>query len=190
MARKEGKCSKKVADLNEFWSGQKNIELFDPNTLACPEWEDILTQLKESHSWVNFNQGMDVRMITDKKLQLIKDIKIKHVHFAWDRYEDKDLIVPRLQMFKDATGWNRSKVSCYVLCNFNTTMEQNMERIMFLRSLDFNPYVMIYDKEHVQRGSQINALARWVNFKPLFWKYNTFEEYCRNEIKTERKWDT
>jgi len=34
---KEGCKAYKVADLNEFWNGQKNIELYDPNTLACPE---------------------------------------------------------------------------------------------------------------------------------------------------------
>lgn len=35
VANKEGKCSVKVADLSEFWRGQKNIVLCDPNLLAC-----------------------------------------------------------------------------------------------------------------------------------------------------------
>ena len=41
----------------------------------------------------------------------------------------------------------------------------------------FQPYVMRYDKDHIPRGSAANQLARWVNFKPLFWKYKTFEDY-------------
>lgn len=34
---KEGGRAYKVADLNEFWRGQKEIKLLDPNILACPE---------------------------------------------------------------------------------------------------------------------------------------------------------
>lgn len=66
---KEGLCSKKVADLSEFWRGQKNIEIMDPNTLACKEWEDLLQQLIESKSYINFNQGVDIRLMTKKKRQ-------------------------------------------------------------------------------------------------------------------------
>ena len=35
---KEGRASRKVADLKEFWNGQKNIVLCDPNILACKHW--------------------------------------------------------------------------------------------------------------------------------------------------------
>ena len=45
VKNKEGLCSHKVADLSEFWNGQKHIELMDPNILACTEWEDLLQQL-------------------------------------------------------------------------------------------------------------------------------------------------
>ena len=39
---KEGQQSRKVADLSEFWKGQKEIVLCDPNLIACPEWKDLL----------------------------------------------------------------------------------------------------------------------------------------------------
>ena len=35
VSKKEGRCSVKVADLSEFWNGQKFIKLLDPNILAC-----------------------------------------------------------------------------------------------------------------------------------------------------------
>lgn len=183
---KEGRCAYKVADLNEFWNGQKNIELLDPNTLACPEWKDILQQLIDSKAWVNFNQGVDIRMMTEEKCEMLMKIKIRQIHFAWDRYQDKRLIVPKLTQFKEMTGWNRSKVSVYVLTNYDTTMEQNLERIHIIRSLNFQPYVMRYNKEHIPRGAEINALARWVNNKMVFWQCPTFEQY-KKEIK-EGKW--
>ena len=177
---KEGRCSYKVADLKEFWNGQKKIELLDPNTFACPDWKDILQQLIDSGSWVNFNQGVDIRMMTDQKCDMLMQVKVRQVHFAWDRYEDKELIVPKLKEFQKRTGWNRAKVSVYILTNYDTTMEQNLERIMFVRSLGFQPYVMRYDKEHLPRGHILNSLARWTNNKLIFWKCPTFDQYLED----------
>ena len=48
VAKKEGQRSVKVADLNEFWNGQKNIVICDPNILACKDWADLLGQLAKS----------------------------------------------------------------------------------------------------------------------------------------------
>ena len=109
MGNKEGRRSRKVANLSEFWHGQKNIVLLDPNTIACPEWEDILQQLIDSDAWVDFSQGVDIRLMTDKKAEMIKLIKVKNIHFAWDRYEDKDEIIPKLRRFKKLTGWDCRK---------------------------------------------------------------------------------
>jgi len=39
---KEGRISRKVADLSEFWNGQKHIVLCDPNILGCKEWKELL----------------------------------------------------------------------------------------------------------------------------------------------------
>lgn len=174
---KEGCKAYKVADLKEFWNGQKNIELYDPNTLACPEWKDILQQLIDSKANVDFNQGVDIRLMTDEKCEMLMQMKIKHIHFAWDRYQDKEFVVPKLQRFKEMTGWSRDKVTVYILTNYDTTMEQNLERVTTCRELGFNPYIMRYDKEHIPRGSEINKLARYVNTKRIFWLCPSFEQY-------------
>ena len=174
---KEGCKAYKVADLNEFWNGQKNIELYDPNTLACPEWKDILQQLIDSKANVDFNQGVDIRLMTDEKCEMLMQMKIKHIHFAWDRYQDKQVVVPKLQRFKEMTGWSRDKVTVYILTNYDSTMDQNLERVITCKELGFNPYIMRYDKEHIPRGSEINKLARYVNTKRIFWMCPTFEQY-------------
>ena len=129
VEEKEGRKAYKVADLEEFWKGQKNIVLLDPNPIACKEWKDILQQLIDSESWVDFSQGVDIRLMTEEKAEMIKKIKIKNIHFAWDRYEDKDKIIPKLKMFKELTGWDKRKLTVYVLTNFDTTIEQDLERI-------------------------------------------------------------
>ena len=179
---KEGRTSYKVADLTEFWRGQKNIKLLDPNTLACSEWKDILQQLIDSKAYIDFTQGVDIRLMTEERIKMFLQVKVKQVHFAWDRYQDKKLVVPKLQNFKDSTGWNRSKVTVYVLTNYDTSLEQDLERVMIIRELGFQPYIMRYDKEHIPRGSLINSLARWVNNKLIFWQCPTFEQYL-NDMK-------
>lgn len=174
---KEGRASRKVADLSEFWDGQKNIVLCDPNILACKQWKELLQQLIDSKAWVDINQGLDIRLMTEEKAEMIKQIKTKNLHFAWDRYEDKEKILPKFKMFKEITGINYRKLGVFVLCNFDTTIEQDLERIYLLRDLGFNPYVMLYDKEHIPKGHDLRHLQRWVNNRFIFASCKTFEEY-------------
>lgn len=175
--QKDGCISYKAADLAEFWNDQKNIVLLDQNILACKDHLDLLQQLIDSKAYVEFNGGLDIRLVTERNIEQIKRLKIKSIHFAYDRYQDKKIVERKLQMFKDATGWdkNKKRIIVYVLVNFDTTIEQDIERIQFLRNLNFAPYVMIYDKEHCNQVYR--RLQRWVNNYFVFWSVPTFEEY-------------
>lgn len=181
VANKEGKCSYKVADLSEFWHGQKKIVLCDPNILACKEHIELLEQLAESGARVNFNQGLDIRLVTDKNLEVLKRIKLDSIHFAFDRWQDKDLIEPKLRMFAEKTGFYRGKgnVTVYILTNFDTTLEQDIYRIQLCRELKFSPYPMIYNKENAK--PIYKKLQRWCN-NFIFWSVPTFEEYLKGVI--------
>lgn len=174
---KEGRKAYKVADLSEFWRGQKSIVLLDPNPIACKEWKDILGQLIDSGAWVDFSQGVDIRLMTEEKAEMIKCVKTKNIHFAWDRYEDKEKIVPKLKMFKEYTGYDYRKLTVYMLCNFDTTFEQDLERVYLLRDLGYNPFVMLYDKEHIPTGHRLKHLQRWVNNRIIFRTCKKFEEF-------------
>lgn len=177
---KEGRASRKVADLKEFRSGQKNIVLCDPNILACREWKDLLQQLIDSKAWVDFNQGLDIRLMTEEKAEMLKQIKIKEWHFAWDRYEDKEKILPKFKMFKEITGIRDRDLIVYVLCNYDTTIEQDLERIYTLREMGYWAYVMLYDKDNIPKGHELRKLQRWVNNRFVFANCKTFDEYKTN----------
>ena len=60
-----------------------------------------------------------------------------------------------------AKNYSPEKLRVYVLTNFNTTHEQDLERIYKLRELDYDPFVMIYDKPNAPK--QTKQMARWVN---------------------------
>lgn len=176
VGTKEGRCSYKVANLSEFWRGQKKIILCDPNILACPQHMELLQQLVDSKAKVEFNQGIDIRLVNDRNLELLKQIRLEGIHFAFDRWQDKDIIEPKLREFATKTGFHRNKgrVMVYILTNFDTTIEQDLYRIQLCRELNFSPYPMIYDKEHADKVHK--DMQRWCN-NFIFWKVPTFEEY-------------
>lgn len=177
VGSKEGRQSRKVADLSEFWNGQKNIVLLDPNFFACTEWKELAKQLIDSKAWIDFSQGCDIRTMTQEKAEYIKRMKIKCIHFAWDRYGDKETIIPKLGKFKEITGWERKKLGVYVLCNFDTTFGQDLERIYTIRDLGYAPYVMLYNKQNIPAGSKYKKLQRWVNNRIIFNSCKKFEDF-------------
>lgn len=176
---KEGRKSYKVADLGTFWHGQKNIVLLDPNITACRDWKPLFQQLIDSNAWIDLSQGLDIRLMDKEKIKMLRQMKIKQVHFAWDRYEDKKEIVPKFKEFKEITGWDKRKLPVYVLINFNTTIEQDLGCIYTLRDLGYWPYVMVYNKENTKPGDTVRRMQRWVNMRAVFEKVKRFEDYKR-----------
>lgn len=174
---KEGRKSYKVADLSEWWNGQKNIVLCDPNLLACREHMDLLGQLSESKAWVEINQGVDARILTEENIEALNRVKIKEIHFAWDLMEQTDAVVKGLKLYsehcKRKPHGNFGAV--YVLTNFNTTIEEDLYRVYTLRDMGYDPYIMIYDKPHAPREAKL--LARWCNNKIIFKSTERFEDY-------------
>lgn len=170
---KEGIKTNKVADLAEFWNGQKVIKLLDPNLIACTDWKDLLQQLYDSKAWIDFTQGVDIRLMTDEKANMINRLKIKMLHFAWDNYEFSTY--EKLKTFRPMFNLNERRLRVYVLTNFNTTHEQDLERVYKLKELNYDPYIMIYDKYNAPKITR--HLQRWVDNKKIFRKIETFEEY-------------
>lgn len=123
VAKKEGKQAHKVADLSQFWCGQKHIKLLDPNLLACPDWENLLGQLADSGAWVDFTQGLDIRLMTDEKAAAINKVKYSMLHFAWDDPCDK-VTLDKLKEYVSTWKGSQRNRSVYVLTNFNSSHEE------------------------------------------------------------------
>ena len=184
VAAKEDRKSYKVANLSEWWDGQRNIILCDPNLLACPQHKDLLRQLADSKARVDINQGMDARLITPAKVELLNQIKLSTIHFAWDDYSQKKAVLKGLQCFKEHFNRKLDKshfAQVFVLTNYDTTPQQDLERIYPLRDMGFEPYVMIYDKAHA--APFYKSLQRWVNMRAIFHRIPTFEEYDKRKAK-------
>ncbi|MGO1044474.1 radical SAM protein [Clostridioides difficile] len=173
VQKKEGSKSYKVADLEQFWRGQKEIKLLDPNIVACKDWKELFLQLINSKSWIDFTQGLDIRLMTEDKANMLNQMKIKRIHFAWDNYEFDTY--NKLKEFRSKLNFKKQKLGVYVLTNFNTTFEQDLERIYKLKELEYDPYVMIYEKWECDRDYK--RLQRWVNNRIIFRSCDKFEDF-------------
>lgn len=174
VAAKEGRCAAKVADVSDFWSGQKEIKVLDPNITTCREKRDLFRQYRETRAWIDFTQGLDIRALDAADMDDLNRMKIKALHFAWDN--PKDDLEGKFREFTEAFRIkDYRKKTVYVLTNYNSSMEENLYRIYTLRDLGYSPYVMIYDKPHAPQ--EIRYLQRWCNNKVIFKSEPDFSKY-------------
>ena len=167
-----------MADLSEWWNGQKNIVLMDPNILACPQHMELLGQLADSKAWVDINQGLDCRLLTKQNIETINRVKLREIHFAWDYMKESKAVLRGLELYAGLAGRkpHGQYATVYCLTNYDTTMEENLYRIYTLRDMGYDPYVMIYDKPNAPKA--VRMLQRWCNNRlifrsePDFYKYN------------------
>lgn len=176
VCAKEGRKSCKVADLDQWWKGQKEIVLMDPNILGCRDHMELLPQLADSGAWVDINQGLDARLLTEENISALVKLKLKSVHFAWDLMDREKAIRRGLELWSKNGKKSRNGAwgTVYVLTNYNTTMEENLYRVYKLRDMGFDPYVMVYDKPNAP--VEVRDLQRWCNNKFIF-KKTKFEDY-------------
>lgn len=175
VADKEGRASRKVADLSSFWDGERHIKLLDPNLLAASEHMELLGQLASSRAWVDFTQGLDARLLTEENIKAINEIKVKMIHFAWDNPRDES--IPRqLQFFAERTSiWDYRRRRVYLLTNYWSAHAEDLRRVYWLREHGYDPFVMIYDKMNAPRETR--RLQRWANNKIIFRSCERFEDY-------------
>lgn len=188
VSKKEGRCSIKVADLSEWWHGQKEIVLLDPNTLACKQCRELLQQLIDSGAKVDFTQGLDARFITKDIAQMLAQIKTKMWHFAFDFMKNEKSIMNGLKAFVKYSGYESRKRNCYVyvLTNYNTTFEEDYRRIELIRSVGLDPDVRIYRKNTAPQITK--DLQRWCNNRVIYRSTPDFMDYVpRSNGKTIRE---
>ena len=151
-------------DIYDIWDKKsKDIILLDNNILALfKHFKLICEQIKKEKLRVDFNQGLDCRLLNEKNIKLLKSISHIEYRFSFDSMELKPIVEKSINLLKE-NGINRC--NWYVLVGFNTTFEEDLERLNFLRNRNQNAYVQRYnfttDKKYI-------PLARWVNQHHIF----------------------
>lgn len=187
VSKKEGRVSLKVADLSEFWNGQKHIELLDPNLLACREHLELLQQLADSGATVDFTQGLDARFINEKNAHLLSQIKIGIIHFAFDRMKFEKHIIKGLKIAKNFLKINNRKTIVYMLTNFDTTIKEDIYRLKRIQELGYIPDVRIYRKNSLPKHHILKDFQRWCNNRLIYRSCSFFDYVPRSDGKSIRE---
>lgn len=156
------------------------LYLWDDNFLAYSNWEEILDEIEATGKPFQFRQGLDLRLMTDRKAQRFNNANYHgDFIFAFDHLEDRDRIIDKIQLWK---RYSSKICKLYVLCGFESQdekdIERTFERIKILMQYGCLPYIMRYEdyKKSKYKGMYIE-LARWCN-QPQFYKKKSFREFC------------
>jgi len=180
VPRKEGRV-RATNDLMDLWDGKsKNITLLDNNLLALPDhFKLICKQARENKIKVDFNQGLDCRLLTDDMVKDLKEIKPSNLHFAWDDLKYEKDVVKAIDLLQKH-GINRC--TWLVLTGFNTTFKQDLYRANYLKSRNQVAYIMRYNNS---KSKKLVPLSRWVNnrswFRAVTWEYFVENNYKGRE---------
>jgi len=180
VPEKEGNI-KTNCTIFEFWNiKHKHIVLLDNNILAEKDHFKLISkQLMDNDLSVDFNQGLDIRLIDDELAFILSELNVKPVYrFAWDNIKDEKKILNGIEILKNR-GINHSLF--YVLVGYNTSKEEDLYRLHKLKEWDQRPYVMRY-----RTNRFYNDLSAWANQQKFFMSM-TFDRFveCRHNRSIE-----
>jgi len=145
VRRKEGYI-KVWASVKEFYNPSfKRLLLLDNNLFATENCEDTLNDLVRLQVETDFNQGLDIRLLTDKLADYLKRIKAKTYRFAFDDTAYEKQVRQGIDLLLKA-GISPRKLAFYVLVGFKED-DGAIERVKLLQSYGVDVYPMIYKDE-------------------------------------------
>lgn len=197
-----GFCVNRLLNKVEKWSpvsefldpSRPRIYLWDDNIMAAPPavFRKVMEELIATGLPFQFRQGMDIRLMTEEKANLLSKVKYHGDYiFAFDHYKMDDPYEKRqvIQTLRGLEIWRRhcnKSTKLYVLVAYDSQDERDIEgaffRIQKLMEYGCLPYIMRFEKYKESRFKNMYIqLARWCN-QPSFLKKMSFRQFCvRNE---------
>jgi len=115
-----------IRDL--IWPGHSRVILWDNNILGNANWRAIFDELAEIGLEVDFNQGLDARLITDEVAQKLSRLRFYNVRIAYD-YKGVGPYVKKALERLQAVGIPRRRVVVYTLYNYIDDPENFKTRV-------------------------------------------------------------
>jgi hypothetical protein len=122
---------------NQVIPTKKNLVLLDNNVLASNQFPQIIEEIKrygfakgamlgKSHRYVDFNQGLDARLLTEEKMSLLSKIAIRPLRIAFDDIKFENIYKEKIHL---ANKYGIKHLSNYILFNFHDTPEDFYKRL-------------------------------------------------------------
>jgi len=114
----EGNFRTVIDDIQKYiYPNHKKLILWDNNFLASPNWKVIMKKIKETELYVDFNQGLDARLIDDEKARMLVDLKTPLLRMAYDGNYGKKAIAKAVDLLSEY-GFRKRNIFLYTLYNF------------------------------------------------------------------------
>jgi len=130
---------RQVSDLDGLLQGRQKLILLDDNILAHPDALQIIEDLVRRGLAVNFNQTLDLRLLTPQSAALLRRLHCansaftrRNLYFSLNDTRHLDLMQERYALLQARSMDNVAFVCMY---GFNTTLAEDVARFRFLRSL-------------------------------------------------------
>jgi len=161
------------ADLDEFVK-HKEVILMDNNVLAHDHGIEQIEKIVRLGLRVDFNQGLDARLIDDPMAKLLG--KVKWLHPLRLACDSRAMVEP-VRRAVELLRWHNctpSQYFCYVLVE---DVDDALERVRFLKGIYVYPFCQPYrDKDGTGPTKKQKDFSRWVNHRAIF-RSITWEEY-------------
>ena len=153
----------------------KSAVLMDNNILANEDWFfEVTNYYIEKGMAVDFNQGLDIRLMTEEIAHQLKRLKrLKFWRFAFDQMAYKDDVISGIKMLNDAGIKVRNCATWYVYLHDASQVQDALERCNILRENKALPYIMV--NRDAIRTQEMTNLKRWT--RPQIFFTTTFEDY-------------
>jgi hypothetical protein len=163
VPEKEGQI-KPWSRIYEFWDRRhRKITLLDNNLLAAPNWQQTMEDLLAEGLEVDFNQGLDIRLVNEENVGYLKRVKTEELRFAFDDIAYESAVRRGIELLL-ASGINSRHLSFYFLVGFSND-DAVLERVNILQSYNVDIYPMAYkDTEGKEPARRVLEVANL----PLF----------------------
>lgn len=160
----------------------RDIVFMDNNVLACQHGLEQIEDMGGENVRVDFNQGLDARLITDDVAKMLARLKwINYIRMSADTDAMLDVVMTAIDRL-GKYGVKPYKVFVYVLIQ---DIESGERRAIALRDIGANPFAQPYRDftTNIEPPLEQRQFARWVNHKAIFKTVPTFAEYRANKLK-------
>lgn len=145
VPRIEGKLRDIISSIKPYvYSKHTRIIFWDNNILATKNWKNIFEELEELNKWVDFNQGLDARLINEEVATKLAKLKIKFIRLAYDNKAQREKLKKAIDYLADA-GIRKRSIIVYTLYNFSDDPEDFKERVTDLLNWGVVSYPMRYE---------------------------------------------
>ena len=176
VPRKEGKIRAYRSWRDIKRPDSKKIVFMDNNVLACEYGIEQMRDVVGEDVRIDFNQGLDARLITDDVAELLSKLKwIKFIRMSCDTDAMLNVVVNAINRLT-ANGVPAYRLFVYLLVQ---DVESAERRAIKLRDLGVNPFAQPYRDftTNKEPDRELKRLARWVNHKAIFKSTERFADY-------------